>query len=46
MLRQILFLLFEERKGIREIASLIGVSHMTVYRALEKVQFDIGEKYE
>jgi len=33
-----LFLLFEERRGIREIADMLSVSHMTVYRALENVE--------
>ena len=38
-LREIVFLLFEERKGVREIADLMGVSHMTVYRALQNAEY-------
>ncbi len=40
-LSEILKLLIEDRLSIREIADLMGVSHMTVYRALGRVDAEM-----
>ncbi|MEM4633634.1 MAG: helix-turn-helix domain-containing protein [Candidatus Anstonellaceae archaeon] len=35
-------LLLEERFSVRKAADVLGVSHMTVYRALSKLEFKEG----